>query len=275
MKIHRSRAALASLAVFGILGAMVFASPAYAAAQSAPDLVDQATHARGLPGSDSSSGPVIVAAGQPTAVSDTNDSLTVVGTAATSRSRASGVVYTADRLDANSVRFTAVLDSSQRTTGSWDFGAGNQLLVLPDGRVSVTDSRGTFIAGIDVPWALDANGRDLETYYTADGTTLTQHVVVTTQTAFPVVADPTVHTYFGYYTVALNHSESVIAVSTTGACAALFSKSPVPAMKALMIGCAVFAAYGTPQVAGGHCLTIHVAGFPPILGTWWPTFPKC
>jgi hypothetical protein len=47
--------------------------------------------------------------------------------------------------------------------------------------------------------------------------------------------------------MALNHAESVTAVSTTAACAVLFSKSPVAVMKALSIGCGVFAAYGTPN----------------------------
>jgi hypothetical protein len=272
-KIHPSRTALASLAVFGILGAMAFAPPAYAAAPAAPAAVDQAIHARGLPEGETSS-PVIVDAGERIAVSEADGSLTVAGAAAASRSKASNAVYTADRVDAHSVRFAAVLESRQTSPGSWDFGAGSELLVLPDGRVSVAGSDGAFIAGIDAPWAVDANGNDLETYYTVDGTTLTQHVEFTNETAFPVVADPTVHTSFGYWTVALNKTESAAAVGTVASCGALFARAPYPG-SLVGVGCGVFAAFSAAELAGGKCLTVHVVGLAPVVATWWPTFPKC
>jgi len=187
----------------------------------------------------------------------------------------SDVRYTSDKLNNSTVRFASVLNSADTSTATWNLGSGAILYPLSDGRVSVGNDAGDLLAGIEAPWAVDAHGKQLETYYTTKGSELTQHIVFTESTAFPVVADPTIRTYPFYYTVALNHAESVTAVSTTAACAVLFSKSPVAAMKALSIGCGVFAAFGTPQLAGGHCLTVHVAGIPPTLGTWWPTFPKC
>lgn len=50
---------------------------------------------------------------------------------------------------------------------------------------------GTVVMTVAQPWARDANGKDLPTSYTLDGTTLTQ-TVDTATAAFPVVADPRV-----------------------------------------------------------------------------------
>jgi hypothetical protein len=40
------------------------------------------------------------------------------------------------------------------------------------------------------PWATDANGEAVKTHYTMHGNTITQHIGVTKDSAFPVVADP-------------------------------------------------------------------------------------
>lgn len=64
-----------------------------------------------------------------------------------------------------------------------------QLAAIPDEQtetISVTET----IAEIAVPWAVDANGMPLQTYYSVDGTTLVQTVETNADTAFPVVADP-------------------------------------------------------------------------------------
>ncbi|AMM20766.1 hypothetical protein AX769_12225 [Frondihabitans sp. PAMC 28766] len=140
--------------------------------------------------------------------------------------------------------------------------------------MSVSDEGGDLEAGVEAPWAVDATGKALKTYYTVEGTRLVQHVQFTPNTAFPVVADPTVHRYFGYYTVNLNKSESAAAVGTVAGCAALFARAPYPA-SLVGVGCGVFAAFSTVQLAGGKCLVVHIVGFPPALATWWPTFPKC
>lgn len=75
----------------------------------------------------------------------------------------------------------------------------------PDGRVLIltlvdTDNPYSTVVEPDVweivyemppPWAKDANGADVKTWYTMDGTVLTQHIEPTADTAWPVVADPT------------------------------------------------------------------------------------
>ncbi|MDE9364657.1 hypothetical protein PZ938_03490 [Luteipulveratus sp. YIM 133132] len=43
---------------------------------------------------------------------------------------------------------------------------------------------------IDSPWAVDANGNRVETYYSVTGNTLTQHLKPSAGTAYPVTMDP-------------------------------------------------------------------------------------
>lgn len=57
------------------------------------------------------------------------------------------------------------------------------------GTLLATLSSGTQIA-IAQPWARDASGKTLQTSYTVSGDTITQQVSVTTDTVYPVVADP-------------------------------------------------------------------------------------
>ncbi|MBO1751095.1 hypothetical protein J4G33_04685 [Actinotalea sp. BY-33] len=64
-----------------------------------------------------------------------------------------------------------------------------QLAAIPDEvtePITVTET----IAEIAVPWAVDADGVPLPTYYSVEGSTVVQTVETTTDTAFPVVADP-------------------------------------------------------------------------------------
>ena len=59
----------------------------------------------------------------------------------------------------------------------------------PDGSVRFFDSDGNESGGVASPWAIDANGEEVPTRYTLDGTALIQ-VVDHEGAAYPVVADP-------------------------------------------------------------------------------------
>lgn len=64
-----------------------------------------------------------------------------------------------------------------------------RLAAIPDEQtetITVTEA----IAEIATPWAVDANGSPLPTYYSIEGTSIVQTVETTADTAFPVVADP-------------------------------------------------------------------------------------
>lgn len=65
---------------------------------------------------------------------------------------------------------------------------GAQAEVVADTvRVSLGDE---ILGSIKKPWAVDASGRQLNTYFILNGMSLTQHVDITPSTIFPVVADP-------------------------------------------------------------------------------------
>lgn len=59
------------------------------------------------------------------------------------------------------------------------------------GEIFIVNSENIIVGVIDKPWAYDANGEAVETYYRIDNTnTLTQVVNFTNNNAFPIVADP-------------------------------------------------------------------------------------
>ena len=103
---------------------------------------------------------------------------------------------------ADAVRVSTVIGSEQQPDEfAYDFGAEATVENQADGGALVvvdaeTDAEGAqtelIVATIAAPWAADAAGVPVETYYVADGGTLTQ--VVKHQDAgvvYPVVADPT------------------------------------------------------------------------------------
>ena len=72
-----------------------------------------------------------------------------------------------------------------------DLPEGATLHLSPDsGGVTVVGADGTPILFVGAPWAKDANGETVPTHYSVNGTTLTQHIEVSGNGAFPVVADP-------------------------------------------------------------------------------------
>jgi hypothetical protein len=68
-------------------------------------------------------------------------------------------------------------------------GDGGSVQLLEGGAVFL-DADGNFVGGAAAPWAKDATGNDVPTWYTTDGTNLVQHVDTANVDAYPVVADP-------------------------------------------------------------------------------------
>ncbi|WP_156322573.1 hypothetical protein [Leucobacter musarum] len=65
------------------------------------------------------------------------------------------------------------------------------LAAIPD--PETTEVSTTELVGeVQAPWAVDANGNELETRFEIDGNVLSQEVSTTDSTAFPVVADPSI-----------------------------------------------------------------------------------
>lgn len=86
-----------------------------------------------------------------------------------------------------------------------DLPEGGELSLLDDGGALVLDSLGAAVATIDAPWATDADGSAVPTYYAAVGDSLVQIVAHGPGDAYPIVADPRIS--FGW-AVYYNYSKS-------------------------------------------------------------------
>lgn len=73
-----------------------------------------------------------------------------------------------------------------------DLPAGGRVSVEPGGgAAAIINKDGSLMSYIPKPWAKDARGGDVDTYFTTDGNALTQHVSHRKRgTKYPVVADP-------------------------------------------------------------------------------------
>ncbi len=96
--------------------------------------------------------------------------------------------------DDGSVRMLTVIDNSSAPT-TYDYGVavpeGGRIAIGSDGTAQIFDSSEDLISFVGTPWARDANGRNVKTWFTTDGTTLTQHIKHhVTGVAYPITADP-------------------------------------------------------------------------------------
>ena len=78
------------------------------------------------------------------------------------------------------------------SNGEFEFSFSNDMTLssLPDGGVTVRDNKGDILGTLDAPWAIDATGASVKTWYEIRQSTIVQHVAPTSSTQFPVVADP-------------------------------------------------------------------------------------
>lgn len=66
-----------------------------------------------------------------------------------------------------------------------------------DGSILIYNKSGETLAALDIPWAKDANGKDVETYYQInENNTVKQVIKVTDEVVYPIVADPTTFTTY-------------------------------------------------------------------------------
>ncbi|HEU4676950.1 MAG TPA: hypothetical protein VFS29_13220 [Motilibacteraceae bacterium] len=98
------------------------------------------------------------------------------------------------------VRVMAVVKNHEAAKNlQWNLGipVGDSATVQPDGSVQVANVAGEVHFTVAKPWAVDANGVPVSTSYTVTRGALIQHLDVTPNTAYPIVADPSVS--FGWY----------------------------------------------------------------------------
>ena len=66
---------------------------------------------------------------------------------------------------------------------------GYSLKINTQGGVDIINDKGQIESGILPPWAKDAEGKDIKTWFSLKGQTLTQHID-TTNAVYPILADP-------------------------------------------------------------------------------------
>lgn len=107
---------------------------------------------------------------------------------------------------------TVLASAAAPTAYTYTVGGDVDLLPRPDGGIDLVVSdqalQATVVVGeVAAPWATDAAGNAVATYYTVEGANITQHVTVTPNTVFPVTADPT-YTFGWWYYAHFNRAET-------------------------------------------------------------------
>lgn len=143
-----------------------------------------------------------------------------VGDAAIAYDNANGSATVPIAKSDGSVQITTIIEDAAAPT-SYRYGIGgaegSTLRLFDDGSVIIEDSEGAYQGGVIAPWAFDAEGTPVKTWYEVDGATLVQVVAHDAGAyAYPIVADPwlginlfdwiTVDTYSGQARVNLQPS---------------------------------------------------------------------
>ncbi len=171
--------------------------------------------------------------------------------------------------DDGSVRMLTVIDnkSAPRT---YDYKItvpeGGVVHLTKQGGAIVFDELNNPVASVDAPWATDAKGNQVKTWFTTDGQTLTQHIMHNLRgTTYPVAADPLVRRWYGAdYEFNRNQTNNVML--GTGGSAIVAAAIPEPtaskALASILGGATVYAGWIYNR---GGCLKISFS----YVGTYW------
>jgi hypothetical protein len=99
----------------------------------------------------------------------------------------------------NGVRLLTALDGPEAGDAfsyTFELPEGTTRTELPVGETLLHDAQHHYIGTLAAPWARAADGRELPTRYEWSGDTLTQHVDLDAETAYPVLLDP--NWYYSY-----------------------------------------------------------------------------
>lgn len=96
--------------------------------------------------------------------------------------------------DGDLQRFVVMADgtSARAHRFAMDVPHGGQMVKNPDGSIDVVDGQGRVVDHVKTPWAYDAAGQPVDTWYEVDNESgeLVQHVAPDESTVFPIIADP-------------------------------------------------------------------------------------
>jgi hypothetical protein len=188
-----------------------------------------------------------------------------------------------DAVSSDTVRISSVLETPEADTRipyEFDLPEGAVLEKQDDGSVdvvvSLADGIDAVTASIEQPWAVDANGAPVATEYQIFGATLMQVVHTTSDTAFPVVADPTVVNKWWGIVVRFNRSETASVGLGGAVCNQVVSKIPHPAATVLGAYCGVLATVAAAAYAQPNkCPRVNVGWIGGVLNSVTPWIGTC
>ncbi len=140
------------------------------------------------------------------------------------------------------------------------------LSLLADGSVAVLTDQGVPVGLFKQPWARDANGDEVKTYFELDGSTLIQHVDSVDPSAYPVYADPDFDAGYFSSTIYFNRSETSVICSGGIASFGAFIRSGVasfvtgPLVAAIVAAAATVVGLACSAEATSRCLKIKLIG---------------
>jgi hypothetical protein len=160
-----------------------------------------------------------------------------------------------------SVRMTTIIDNSDAPTEyEYKIGVKGEFVlkeaVNEDGGKGVivfNKDQSKIISIISPPWAKDANGKDVKTYFKIRNNKLIQVVEhKVSGIAYPVVADPVIGRHWWGYSYYFNRSETNNIMFATGAGTAIFFRLPF-----VSVPLGVFTAWANWAYNRGACLATH------------------
>jgi hypothetical protein len=141
---------------------------------------------------------------------------------------------------------------------------GGTITLTSDGGAVILDNLNKPLAFVDKPWAKDANGIPVETYFVTDGTSLRQVVKHSMPgIVYPVTADPQVDWAWHGVTLYLSRPETSMVAWSTGAAGAYFGWTGFGGLIAYGAGPA--AQWATTH---GYCLAIYKSNFYWSISPW-------
>lgn len=160
-------------------------------------------------------------------------------------------------------------DASAPDSYAYEMGVpeGGSLELGESGDAAVLGADGTTVAYSPAPWAKDANGAAVPTWYTIEGNTLVQHVDLSSPSiAFPVVADPQWWTEWWGYVFLLSKAETKNAAGNAayaGVIGAACGYIPIVTIRVACVAVAGIKAVSLVNVtreasSQGRCLQINV-----------------
>ncbi|HTE58377.1 MAG TPA: hypothetical protein VK694_06545 [Verrucomicrobiae bacterium] len=167
------------------------------------------------------------------------------------------------------VRMLTIIDNPSAPT-AYDYKVtvpnGGRIELTPDGGAIVLAAESSEpIASVAAPWAKDAEDKTIQTWFTTDGQTLTQHVQHNIPgVVYPVVADPSVSWGWTGYNVYFSKGETNAMAWITGAAASMATGK--------LLGLVSFGIVPAAQWAtrNGYCVAVFRSYNPNSVMVPWP-----